>query len=150
MSSDDEKGSRPVLSRLEIHEMKEMFTFFDKNNDGKLDKDELKKVFQAKLWNDKFLEDIFKNADIDGNSVLDYDEYVKLLKSLLKDENEDKTDIRNALRKHDEKGKIAKRHLLDYLSDFSIPNVNDLVKKADRDGTGHIVIEDFLNLLVEL
>ncbi|KAL4234544.1 hypothetical protein ACF0H5_006187 [Mactra antiquata] len=126
MSSDDEKGSRPVLSRLEIHEMKEMFTFFDKNNDGKLDKDELKKVFQAKLWNDKFLEDIFKNADIDGNSVLDYDE------------------------KHDEKGKIAKRHLLDYLSDFSIPNVNDLVKKADRDGTGHIVIEDFLNLLVEL
>ncbi|KAL4222646.1 hypothetical protein ACF0H5_018688 [Mactra antiquata] len=78
--------------------MKEMFTFFDKNNDGKLDKDELKKVFQAKLWNDKFLEDIFKNADIDGNSVLDYDEYVKLLKSLLNDENEDKTDIRNALR----------------------------------------------------
>lgn len=53
--------------------MSEWFNFFDKNNDKKLDKDELRRVFHAMCWTvtDKEMDEIFKAADTDskGNYI---------------------------------------------------------------------------------
>lgn len=51
-----------------VSEMKTWFSFFDKNGDGKLDKNELKKVFYAMCWNvtDEEFEKVFETVDTDG------------------------------------------------------------------------------------
>lgn len=48
--------------------MSEWFYFFDKNNDKKLDKEELRRVFHAMCWTvtDEEMDEIFKNADTDS------------------------------------------------------------------------------------
>lgn len=53
-------------------EMREWFYFFDKNNDGQLDRDELKKVFHSVGWNatDEQFEKVFTSVDADCEYTL--------------------------------------------------------------------------------
>merc|ERR1719419_1554466 len=62
-------------------ELREAFRIFDRNKDGFISMKELKKVttmLGATLSKEE-LEEFMKEADVDGNGKLDYDEFVKML-----------------------------------------------------------------------
>ncbi len=64
-----------------------LFAAMDVNNDGTLDKDELKAAFQALgfTWlQDKQVDGILKRADKDGNGVIDYEEFEAELSKTLR------------------------------------------------------------------
>ena len=60
--------------------LKRMFEAADKNGDGTLDKEEVREALHAlgfKFVKDKQLKQIFDRADLDGNEVIDFEEFVK-------------------------------------------------------------------------
>merc|ERR1739840_41011 len=66
---------------------KSLFVVMDANNDGTLDKDELKAAFDnlGFTWlKDKQVEGILRRADKDNNGVIDYDEFKDELSKTLR------------------------------------------------------------------
>jgi len=62
-------------------ELREAFRIFDRNKDGYISMKELKKVttlLGATLTKEE-VDEFMKEADVDGNGKLDYDEFVKML-----------------------------------------------------------------------
>lgn len=62
-------------------EVKEAFAVFDKNNDGKISADELR-VVMSKLGeklSEEEIDEMIREADLDGDGFIDYEEFVKLL-----------------------------------------------------------------------
>jgi len=60
--------------------LKRMFEAADKDGNGTLDRQEIKDALHAlgfTFVEDKQLDQIFKRADLDGNEVIDFDEFVK-------------------------------------------------------------------------
>ena len=58
------------------------FSVFDKNGDGKITVEELKEALAsetADLMDQKVWEDIIKEADINNDGVIDYEEFMKVI-----------------------------------------------------------------------
>jgi len=64
-------------------DLREAFKIFDRDRDGFIDMKELKKVttMLGQQLTKEEVEDFMKEADVDGNGKLDYDEFVKMLLS---------------------------------------------------------------------
>ena len=84
----------------EDSDLKEAFRIFDRDRNGYIDRKELKKVSTSFTWNFEFcsddplakvvsmlgtmltkeeIDDFMREADVDGNGKLDYDEFVKMM-----------------------------------------------------------------------
>merc|ERR1712059_56527 len=63
--------------------IREAFKIFDRDKDGYISMKELKKVttMLGQTLTKEEVEDFMKEADVDGNGKLDYDEFVKMLLS---------------------------------------------------------------------
>merc|ERR1712027_286810 len=62
-------------------DLREAFKIFDRNRDGYIDMKELRKVacmLGAMLTKDE-VDEFMREADVDGNGKLDYDEFVKMM-----------------------------------------------------------------------
>ena len=67
------------MTKKEIEEVSKLFRGIDGDNDGKLDKEELKKIYfnhYGKHLTDKELNQIYNKIDIDGSGKIDYSEFV--------------------------------------------------------------------------
>lgn len=56
------------------------FNFFDKNNDGIIDKDDLKQIFETNVdlsFDDKVIEEVVKEWDYNGDGKIDYKEFYR-------------------------------------------------------------------------
>uniref|UniRef100_A0A1W7RAW9 Calglandulin n=1 Tax=Hadrurus spadix TaxID=141984 RepID=A0A1W7RAW9_9SCOR len=64
-------------------ELKEAFRVFDKNGDGFISAMELRHVMTnlGEKLTDEEVEDMIKEADLDGDGLVDYDEFVTILTS---------------------------------------------------------------------
>ncbi|XP_023338541.1 neo-calmodulin [Eurytemora carolleeae] len=62
-------------------DLKEAFKIFDRDKDGFIDMKELKKVANmlGAMLSKEEVDDFMKEADVDGNGKLDYDEFVKMM-----------------------------------------------------------------------
>jgi calmodulin len=70
-----------LMHKREQHEILEAFNAIDKDGSGRLSTKELKDVmksFGGKL-SDEQLEEMFKNADADGDGQVDYQEFLKVM-----------------------------------------------------------------------
>lgn len=59
--------------------MSKLFSGIDKDNDGKLDKKELKIIYEkysAMRITDEMIDQIYNKIDIDGSGQIDYSEFV--------------------------------------------------------------------------
>jgi len=70
-------------------DLREAFKLFDRNRDGFIDTRELKKVtgMLGTMLTKEELEEFMKEADVDGNGKLDYDEFTKMLLSTPEDKS---------------------------------------------------------------
>ncbi|XP_052250779.1 uncharacterized protein LOC127857993 isoform X2 [Dreissena polymorpha] len=140
--------------------MSEWFQHFDKNDDKKLDKDELKRVFHALCWvvTDEEFEKIFATADLDANGYIDYDEYLHLLSTFRKDPATERLELIEAFRHFDKdrSGTIEKSELRRFLlsKDMAFNSgdhrlLDKLLSKVDTNGDGKIDIEEFVTMMME-
>ncbi|KAG0354281.1 actinin alpha 2, partial [Gamsiella multidivaricata] len=68
----------------ELAQFKELFTSYDKNNDGRVDRTELYELTKSlgEAVTNEELDFVIKNFDTDGDGALDYDEFVELMATL--------------------------------------------------------------------
>ncbi|XP_052105384.1 calmodulin-beta-like [Mytilus californianus] len=66
-----------------VEDLREAFKIFDKNNDGKIDTNELKKVMVniGEKLTDEEANEMIKEADVDGDGKVNYEEFVKMMTS---------------------------------------------------------------------
>ncbi|CAC5377258.1 unnamed protein product [Mytilus coruscus] len=66
-----------------VEDLREAFKIFDKNNDGKIDPNELKKVMVniGEKLTDEEANEMIKEADVDGDGKVNYEEFVTMMTS---------------------------------------------------------------------
>ncbi|CAG2235457.1 CALM [Mytilus edulis] len=64
-----------------VEDLREAFKIFDKNSDGKIDPNELKKVMVniGEKLTDEEANEMIKEADVDGDGKVNYEEFVKMM-----------------------------------------------------------------------
>ena len=64
---------------LKEERLYEAFSMMDKEGNGKITKDELMNVLKMEPKNDKYISDLMKNADLNGDGVIDYKEFLEFM-----------------------------------------------------------------------
>lgn len=147
--------SLQISSKLESIDLRTLFKKLDVNNDGKLTAEEMKQGLKdnSEIINaDEYIDKIMKETDLDGNKVLDYNEF--LLATL--DENEliSKANLRAAFEIFDvdKSGKISSSELQQIFcfGDNSIDMWDEVVGQADLNADGEIDFTEFCRFMIEL
>jgi Ca2+-binding EF-hand superfamily protein len=70
-----------IKEQEEVNQLIEMFEVFDRNGDGLLSKDEIKNLFDSinEEISDEILEEFIKEADLDNDGKINFQEFVNLL-----------------------------------------------------------------------
>jgi calcium-dependent protein kinase len=64
---------------LKEEKLYEAFSMFDKDNTGKITKSDLMSVLKLENNNDQYVNDLIKNADKNGDGVIDYKEFLEFM-----------------------------------------------------------------------
>ncbi|KAK4264246.1 hypothetical protein QN277_025453 [Acacia crassicarpa] len=141
------------LSIEEVEIIKDMFTLMDSDGDGKVTYEELKAGLRkvGSQLAEPEIKMLMEAADVDGNGVLDYGEFVAVTIHLQRMENDEH--FRNAFKyfDKDESGFIELGELRDALADDSgeieTDVVNDIMREVDTDKDGRISYEEFVAMM---
>ena len=144
-----------IASRLdenEIVNLKNIFAAFDKHKKGQILYEELKQglvQLKSSNINEKQIQDLFKNIDVDKNGKIDYTEF---LAATLQKQNYLKIErLYEAfcLFDKDNSGKITKDELMKVLKvdKNQEKEIEKIIKEADKDEDGVINYKEFLELM---
>ena len=144
-----------VLTQNEQHDIINHFKAMDENNDGFLDKKELKDGFEkiGKLYNDKEIDKLFEEIDLDGNGKISYSEFLAAAinkEELLSDERIEKV---FKMVDKDKNGKLSIEEIEDVFKhnkDFDKYEWTELINEVDLNGDGEIDFKEFKILLLKL
>ncbi|KAK4485707.1 hypothetical protein RD792_008353 [Penstemon davidsonii] len=150
------KALRVIAEHLSVEEVeviRDMFALMDTDNDGKVSYEELKTGLrkvgsQLAEPEIKLLMDV---ADIDGNGVLDYGEFVAVTIHLQRMENDEH--IRRAFMFFDKDGSgyieldELREALVDESGETDLDAVNDIMREVDTDKDGQISYDEFVAMM---
>jgi len=143
MSSDTKN-----LSEKQISEFK-AFSLFDKDDDGSITRKELQTVMQSlgQAPSESELEDMINEIDIDGNGVIDLDEFINMMSKKLNSEAELKDAFK--LFDTDGKGAIPVVELCQLMNKLGLPQseIDEIISEADLNGDGQISYEEFVKMM---
>ncbi|GLT49745.1 hypothetical protein SLA2020_232790 [Shorea laevis] len=150
------KALRVIAEHLSVEEVeviRDMFTLMDTDNDGKVTYDELKAGLRkvGSQLGEPEIKLLMEVADVDGNGVLDYGEFVAVTIHLQKMENDEH--FRRAFMFFDTDGSgfIELDELREALADESgetdIDVVNDIMREVDNDKDGRISYDEFVAMM---
>ncbi|XP_071160620.1 uncharacterized protein [Mytilus edulis] len=142
------------LSREELAAYKEAFGLFDANGDGVISTWELKSVLRALGQNpsNEELIEMIREADLDGNGIIDFDEFINMMIRRNNSEESDET-LREAFNifDHDNNNFITcadLRYVIKSLGlDISDETIDEMVREADEDGNGKVGVEEFIKIM---
>uniref|UniRef100_A0A5B7ASQ0 non-specific serine/threonine protein kinase n=1 Tax=Davidia involucrata TaxID=16924 RepID=A0A5B7ASQ0_DAVIN len=141
------------LSVKEVEVIRDMFTLMDTDNDGKVTYEELKAGLrkvgsQLAEPEIKLLMDV---ADVDGNGVLDYGEFVAVTIHLQRIENDEHFHRAFTFFDKDGSGFIELDELREALADESGETdadvLNEIMREVDTDKDGQISYEEFVAMM---
>ncbi|KAK6123274.1 hypothetical protein DH2020_042981 [Rehmannia glutinosa] len=141
------------LSVEEVEVIRDMFALMDTDNDGKVTYEELKAGLrrvgsQLAEPEIKLLMDV---ADVDGNGVLDYGEFVAVTIHLQRMENDEH--FRKAFMFFDKDGSgyieldELREALVDESGEADLDVVNDIMREVDTDKDGQISYDEFVAMM---
>ncbi|XP_073295395.1 calcium-dependent protein kinase 10 [Primulina huaijiensis] len=150
------KALRVIAEHLSVEEvevMRDMFALMDTDRDGKVSYEELKAGLrkvgsQLAEPEIKLLMDV---ADVDGNGVLDYGEFVAVTIHLQRMENDEH--FRRAFMFFDRDGSgyielhELREALVDESGDADIDVCNDIMREVDTDKDGQISYDEFVAMM---
>ncbi|XP_022727668.1 calcium-dependent protein kinase 10-like [Durio zibethinus] len=144
------KALRVIAEHLSVEEVeviKDMFTLMDTDNDGKVSYEELKAGLRkvGSQLAEPEIKMLMEVADVDGNGVLDYGEFVAVTIHLQKMENDEH--FRRAFMFFDKDGSgyIELDELRDALADVDV--LNDIMREVDTDKDGRISYDEFVAMM---
>ncbi|CAA0826633.1 Calcium-dependent protein kinase 10 [Striga hermonthica] len=156
MNKFKKKALRVIAEHLSVQEVeviRDMFALMDTDEDGKVSYEELraglKKVgSQLAEPEIKLLMDV---ADVDGNGVLDYGEFVAVTIHLQRMENDEHIHRAFMFFDQDESGYIELHELREALVDESgetdLDVLNNIMQEVDTDKDGRISYEEFVAMM---
>mmetsp|Transcript_24879 Transcript_24879/g.37808 ORF Transcript_24879/g.37808 Transcript_24879/m.37808 type:complete len:154 (+) Transcript_24879:95-556(+) len=141
----------------ELAEYKDAFDMFDIDKGGTIESHELQCVMArlGEVLTDKELADMMKSLDSNGDGVIDFDEFVTMMKKRAKERmNEDpeiqlravfnKFDADNSGRIDRNEVRMIMKKLAQSLTDEEITSIIDI---ADLDGDGEISWDEFKTIM---
>jgi len=136
-----------------LQEFQEAFQLFDKDNDGKLNSDELGTVMRALGQNPTQAE--IKNIvkEIGGSGMVDFQEFTTIMQRRMKTADSSEEQIKEAFKVFDKTGSglieiNELKHVLTTLGEkLTAEEVDGVMKDADTDNDGKINIQDFLRVM---
>lgn len=133
---------------------------FDKDGDGTIDSEELESVLQVLGLNPtkEELGILLDSVDTDGNGVIDFDEFVDVMKGYLHNGPDDGAptaddELREAFSVFDKDGngfitaEELKSALLNLGEKMEDSEIKAMIAAADKDGNGEIDYEEFIDMM---
>ena len=142
-----------LVTKKEIEDVSKLFRGIDDDNDGKLDKEELKKIYfnhYGKHLTDTELNQIYDKIDIDGSGKIDYSEFV--VASMNEKELLSKEKLQAAFSMFDSDGggfisKSELREVLQMGQNFDSNMIEKIFEEADADKDGQISFDEFVQMM---
>lgn len=145
-----------LITNKEKTELRAVFESMDKNHDGQLSKEELidgyMQISKSRAEAEAIVNEIFSEADPDGNGVLDYTEFLIATcnkKTILSEETLSKT---FGMFDEDKSGYITAEEVKGILGcgkNISEEVWNVIVKEVDQNGDGKISYEEFKFMMLK-
>merc|ERR1712042_192512 len=134
-------------------DFKDAFKKFDTSGEGEIPTSELGTVMKmlGHKLNDEELEECIKMVDADGGGSVDIDEFMELMRTKTK---EDQDEVKEAFRVLDKEGKgeihtDVIKEILQKLDDtLSEADLGDLIAEIDSDGSGWVDYDEFKALML--
>ncbi|OMO51135.1 hypothetical protein COLO4_37795 [Corchorus olitorius] len=150
------KALRVIAEHLSVEEVeviRDMFTLMDTDNDGKVSYEELKAGLRkvGSQLAEPEIKMLMEVADVDGNGVLDYGEFVAVTIHLQKMENDEH--FRRAFMFFDKDGSgyiemhELREALVDESGEADVEVINDIMREVDTDKDGCISYDEFVAMM---
>ena len=156
MSNNNGEESIDLLSEQEICELHEAFNIFDVESNGSIKSNQLIMLMSAlkQYPTEKELEDIIKEADINNEGKIYFNQFLKMIAKRLRNIKEDEDEYLKSLFSSldpDNNGLISIREIK-YIVTHSNENISEkdfeiIMKEADTDGDGYISYEEFMMIM---
>lgn len=143
------------LSEEKLVELRCAFDLFDNDNDGKIDPAELGKAIEkmGQKLSEEDLKEMIKEVDSDYNGTIEFNEFVTLMESKMRD-NDSEEEIIEAFKIFDKKGNghISKADIKNVMislhESLSQEEIDDLMNKWDIDKDGYLNFDEFKNMMM--
>ena len=143
------------VSATRLKEYRDAFDMFDRDRDGSITSKELSNVLKNLIRDisDTEIKQIIQEVDIDGNGIIDFDEFVFMMNRRNK-ETDAEEEVINAFRVFDSDcdGVISStelRHIMTSLGDkLNDEEVDEMIRQADIDNNGFINYEEFVRMMM--
>ncbi|XP_065061093.1 neo-calmodulin-like [Rhopilema esculentum] len=141
------------ITDYELEEIREMFSLFDTNHDGRITSEELGIVLErlGYIISSESLKALVDEMDYDGSGTIELTEFVRIIEARKETVNIEEAMI-EAFRvfDQDQNGFIERRELKNVMKSLG-NNLNDkdidrMMKDADKNGDGRIDFQEFINL----
>jgi calcium-dependent protein kinase len=149
--------TKNLLSQQEMAEITDQFQAIDKNNNGKLSRDEIKDAYRLIKgidFNEQEIDDLITNIDADGSGEIDYNEWMMTAVSKEKLLSQEKLEQAFALFDTNNDKSLSYSEVTNLLQ--GVKNVNPkAVERAVRDldfssGNGQLTFKEFKALIEKL
>ena len=142
------------LSPEKIAEFKCAFELFDRNNEGKISHKEIGTIIEklGQSLSDEDLKEMIKEVDIDGDGCIDFEEFLTLMCSKLRD-NDSEEEMMEAFKVFDKDGDgfIGKNDFKNVMSHLGEPLINqevdEIITDWDEDGDDQLSYKEFKNMM---
>ncbi|KAH7520085.1 probable calcium-binding protein CML41 [Ziziphus jujuba] len=141
---------RANSNREDDHQLREVFRHFDGNGDGKISALELRSYFGSvgEYMSHEEAEEVIKELDADGDSLIDFQDFLKLMKK----DSAGNQDLKEAFEMFElEKGCITPKSLQRMLSRLGDTKSYDecvaMIQVFDTDGNGVVDFNEFHQMM---
>ena len=143
------------LSVKQKAEFRDIFRFFDINNDGKISALELGSLFRnmGHDFTEIEIKDMINEVDLDGNGTIDFDEFLNLMVRKMKETDEEQ-EIIEAFKQINQSG----TGLIDYKElmivfenmdeSLTADEAKDMIAQADLNKDGKIDFNDLMRMMM--
>jgi len=142
------------ISEKQMAELKEAFTAFDKNGDGKITAGEIEDLLKTMglAPSKEEIKDMLNELDIDQNGCIDFSEFVTMMTKDTKTKNAEE-EMLEAFKMFDKdgNGNISATELKQVMTNLgeklSDSDIDLMIKQADIDGDGQINYGEFVKMM---
>src|SRR4028119_2239277 len=141
---------KKAITEEEVAKLWEAFQVFDGDASGAISSEELGQVMRSlgQSPNETELRDMIEEVDLDKSGSIDFEEFKMLMVSQQGD-RQSRLKMSFSVFDEDGSGQITKNEMQDVMSPLGVtePELDEIVKEADRDGNALIDFEEFCNLV---